>query len=276
MLFTGLLYSSTAILKPGSLQLNQTEWCVHTSGWALADVLGGSKTARYTVSDFVAAALSNITRSTVQSYAAARQEYMPQTPMWLGEGATTYSQPLDASFATLYNYIDILAETGLAGVGVFAMQSIGDLFQVPSGNRAGPTPAHTPTAPFWGMVLWKRLMGPAVYSVDAGDARGMIIVAARSLRNGTGGAVSIALANLAAEDRSYAVQLNGARQTPTVCEVYLVEPATDPSGAYVLINGNVPQYDAVTGTVPPIPPRKLLGCDAITVPSLSVAFVVVR
>lgn len=56
-------------------------------------VLPGS-TARhgvYSTADFAAAAASNITQTVVQQFRAAADQQAHGTPVWLGEGATTYS-----------------------------------------------------------------------------------------------------------------------------------------------------------------------------------------
>ena len=46
----------------------------------------------------------------------------------LGEGATTYSQPLMCSFSMLFNYLNILKQGGLQGVQLFAAQSLPQRF----------------------------------------------------------------------------------------------------------------------------------------------------
>jgi hypothetical protein len=188
---------------------------------------------------------------------------------------------------TRYNYVNILAETGTAGVKLFAKQAFDDFFV-----RANP---HKPTASFWAALLWKRFMGTSVYSASVNEgAKGTTtastttttVVAARSLRNGTRGA-TLAVVNLADTERTFSIVLGGGggfdqaqSQSPSSaasslsCELFLVEPETDPSGAYAMINGQHPPYDSTTGEVPLFAGTLLPSCASIALPSLTVAFVV--
>jgi hypothetical protein len=106
-------------------------------------VLGGGARHKYTVDRFTEVAETNIIQELIETYFDVREAHgMVSAPLWIGEGATTYDQPLDAEgLAMLFNYVNILGHNGLHGVQLFARQSIYD-FVVKQGGH------YEPTAPY--------------------------------------------------------------------------------------------------------------------------------
>ena len=216
---------------------------------------------KWTVEDVVAAALSNVTETDVKGYVDAMRQagLLGSVPLWLGEGATTYSQPLDQSFATLYNYLNILKQTGLNGVQVFAKQSLPDFF----GNDGQPTPVY------YFAVLWKRLMGQSVYRATSPVET--LVLAARSRKQQepavAGGGFVVAAANLGAEPATLALR-------GTNCKLFLLTPVTDPSGVGTKLNGKELSVDGEDGTLPPME-GEAANCGQVRLAPMAVGFIVV-
>ena len=210
----------------------------------------------------VAAALSNVTETDVKGYVDAMRQagLLGSVPLWLGEGATTYSQPLatTGSFASLYNYLNILKQTGLNGVQVFAKQSLPDFF----GNDGQPTPVY------YFAVLWKRLMGQSVYRATSPVET--LVLAARSRKQQepavAGGGFVVAAANLGAEPVTLALR-------GTNCKLFLLTPATDPSGVGTKLNGKELSVDGEVGTLPPME-GEAASCGQVRLAPMVVGFIV--
>lgn len=161
-------------------------------------VLGGGNSHTYNVSDFIQAAESNTSEKAMESYSVLRDSMEPHTPLWLGEGATTYSQPLDSSYAMAFNYINILKYSGLAGVDVFAKQSLPDFLGTREANGV-----VVPTSIYWVALAWTRLMGTSVLNTTQSEQS--LVVAARSSRMQDDISV-VAMVNLLNSSRTLAFQ----------------------------------------------------------------------
>ena len=246
---------------------------------------GGERNGRaaYTVQNFTDAALSNTTRDLIATYAAIKAADAPRTPMWIGEGATTYSQPLDGSYAMLYNYLNILKEGGKQGIAAFIKQALGGLFYAQRGNATIAT--YQPSALYAFAVLWKMTMGVEVHDVEVNGSDKVIAV-----NRGLG----VALANLDDEDVTvFARCLNGCggsvhgssarskRNSAGVggggnrCQLFLLEPtvAEGVVGKDGLING-APLVADLDGSFPAINPTFVDCAGGIAVPPMALAFIV--
>ncbi len=229
----------------------------HPKGW------------QWKVDDVVAAALSNVTETDVKGYVSTmKRAGFLGTPLWLGEGATTYSQPLDQSFATLYNYLNILKQTGLNGVKLFAKQSLPDFFAKSDGQ---PTPLY------YFALLWKRLMGRTVYRADS-TVEGLIL-AARSRKSASTQELSV-VPNSTGRDGGFvlaAANLGSQPVTLTLrgvhCILYLLTATdNDPTGVGTDLNGVKLSANSSTGVLPNIQ-GKLVSCGEIRLLPMSAGFI---
>jgi hypothetical protein len=204
---------------------------------------------------------------------------MQRTPLWLGEGSTTYSQPIACSFAMLYNYLDILKECGLQGVQLFVAQALPAFFGNSCARLGGKGPkSGQPTPSYYFALLWKRLMGRTVYTATSPEPN--LLVAARSGGRGNDaeaalmghrsrepeGVFALATANLG-ERQPLSLALSGDR-----CVAYVLTPATTADGAGTKLNGVVLSADPDTGTLPSMG-GVAVPCGAVRLPPLAVAFV---
>jgi hypothetical protein len=225
----------------------------------------------WTLSDVLAAAASNITQVDVSSYTAVMRSegLMGSVPLWIGEGATTYSQPLACSFAMLYNYLNILKQGGLNGVELFAAQALPSFFGNSCEHLGGQgAPQGQPTALYWFAVLWKRLCGTQVFR--ASSPVDSLLLAARSTKGKTNGAgVTLVAANLDDKD-PITLALDGNR-----CEVFLLTPGTTPESGLAKLNGRLLTANKVTGELPALD-GEVSTCGAIALPQLGVAFITMQ
>eukprot|EP00039_Didymoeca_costata_P003173 m.65745 g.65745 ORF g.65745 m.65745 type:complete len:496 (-) comp11758_c0_seq1:102-1589(-) len=225
-------------------------------------VLGGGNSHTYNVSDFIQAAESNTSEKAMESYSVLRDSMEPHTPLWLGEGATTYSQPLDSSYAMAFNYINILKYSGLAGVDVFAKQSLPDFLGTREANGV-----VVPTSIYWVALAWTRLMGTSVLNTTQSEQS--LVVAARSSRMQDDISV-VAMVNLLNSSRTLAFQ-SGSPNAEHSCEALFLDPATTAADPYTLVNGKVPVVLS-DGTVPAFSMNSV-ACDNITLRPFTIAFV---
>jgi hypothetical protein len=246
----------------------------------------------YTVADFAAAALSNATHDLIETYLPSHAAGAPAVPLWIGEGATTYGQPLDNSFAMLYNYLNILAEGGMLGVSVFIKQSLPDLFERTNHG------SYRPTAVFWFAKLWKQTLGRSTIVRRAdGEPGSALVVAGRgfglAIANLNSNAIAVSVPSIPRKESTSAetdVDTDGRERRPSLignietekegkkkrkahCGLYLLEPTSDgSSGTDALINGVAVSVGS-DGKFPPLEP-KVVDCDAITLPPMAIGFVV--
>ena len=160
------------------------------------------------------------------------------------------------------SYLQELGELAKSGVSLFAKQSLVDLI----------TPTTLEITPnYWAALIWKRLMGTAVYVASTGGDR-LTRVYVHGGAKGTDGAASWAmcLINLGAN----ATIMAG---LPTECSsraVYaLTSPAANATSPTVLLNGRALRL-STGGAVPQISPHVEECVSRLVLPPLSATFVV--
>ena len=244
---------------------------------------GGREHGPWSAADFVATALSNITRDEFAADAAALQAAgapVAAKPLWVGEGATTYSQPLDGTYAALFNLLNILGEGGLLGSSLFAHQAIVTNYAV-VGHQAGKQ-VYAPTVVYWCALLWKRLMGTGVLAADGtlprSDAK-LLSYARTSPAHEVVG--TLLLANLVNATRAVPVAVAGT-QAVLRCRVYSLTPSDKAApfehdagvgleGRFAQFNGK-PIIVGSDGTLPTLAGAEI-SCGDLTMAPWEVSFV---
>jgi hypothetical protein len=149
------------------------------------------------------------TDETLSFYRRLRDELEPGAPLWLTETADAAcgGNPWASTFLDTFRYLDQLGRLARQGVQVVAHNTL-------AASDYGLLDERTfaPRPSYWGALLWRRLMGPAVLEPGLPLPRGLH-VHAHALR-GTPGGVALLVLNLDPETaRSMVLPVAGERYT---------------------------------------------------------------
>jgi hypothetical protein len=195
-----------------------------------------------------------------QYYEDLRDTYMPEAPMWIGETAQAAcgGDRWAAQYLDVIRYVDTLGRLADgAGDVVFHNTLAASDYGLLDEEGFEPRPNY------WAAVLWQRLMGAEVLSVEDGSGTDDLSVYAHCTADGSGSATYAVVNSSEVESRSVATGSGGAT-------VYLLT-ADDLTGTDVELNGGVLEAEE-DGTLPSLDGRAANG--ALEVPPASVAFVV--
>jgi len=191
-----------------------------------------------------------------------RDQYAPNRPVWLGEtgnaqcgGAPGLSETFLAGLWWL-DELGLMARMGQQGV---VRQSL-------TGMNYGLLDEATlaPRPDYWNALLWRRLMGSAVYPVKVRGAENIRIYAHESARD-TG--TTVLALNLSRTQRA---RLRLPQFAQRAAEVYLAT-APDVLGGTVLLNGTALALNA-NGSLPELSPHPVSLAEGVSLPPLSYAF----
>ena len=212
-------------------------------------------------------------------------------PLWLGEfgphnggGGGTYA----STFVSSFGYLDTLGTLARLGHAATARQTLVggnyELLRCSSGQAAGPEPGagcdFEPHPDYWVALLWKRLMSPRVLAAPRltffNGSGAALRVHAHCTAASANGSVTLAFSNMD-EDATYSLSierlLGGDGQARAE---YLLTAANETEGMgarRVALNG-APLATQGTDVVPPLPPRWADAADTLSVPPVSIGWVV--
>jgi hypothetical protein len=192
-------------------------------------------------------------------YRALRDTFEPGTPIWLTETADTVcgGNPWAATFLDSFRYLDQLGRLAQAGVQVVMHNTL-------AASDYGLLDENTfqPRPNYWAALLWRRLMGEAVF--DPGVKADALHVYAHA-RRGRAGAMALLVLNLDRKaPRTIALASPGERCTLTA----------DPlDGGAVRLNGTA----LTLGADDALPALTGIPSDAgpMTLPPASISFLAV-
>jgi heparanase 1 len=94
----------------------------------------------------------------------------PETPLWVGEGSPSWKLICDHGCGALGRnityelaYLDMLGSFARSRVALFARQCLNSVLNPETDTTGGATPGY------WTGILWKRLMGNAVFNATVSD-----------------------------------------------------------------------------------------------------------
>jgi heparanase 1 len=192
--------------------------------------------------------------------------WAPGVPLWQGEGALAAlsgQHGLTDRFEDTLWYIVRLGALAANGHSVWNRQTlIGGYYALFDHKTLRPHPD------WWAAVLHKRLMGTRVLSASSSETN---IYSFAHCAKGTSGAVTVALVNLAASERS--ISFSGAVSPSSRDEYCLTSSALD--GNSVTLNGGPDLTMADDGSIPELQPRHSSSATFV-IPGHAVCFVTLR
>jgi heparanase 1 len=203
----------------------------------------------------------------------------------IGETSSAYdggAPGLSDSFAATFGWVDKLGLTSRMGVQRVVRQQLccGSTYDV-LGDRG-----HSPRPDYWATVLWKRLMGRRVLSVEGDGESGRTVrtyahcLSRAGAGPGASGGVALAIINLQNSTASVTIHAAGFVAPGDehaggdgVLEAWSLATAegtfkghrTTLNGEELLVHGN--------GTLPDMAPARLSRSRPLIVPALTIAFV---
>lgn len=222
----------------------------------------------------------------------------PETPLWVGEGSPSWKLICDHGCGALGRnvtyelaYLDMLGSFARSRVALFARQCLNSVLNPQTDTAGGATPGY------WTGILWKRLMGNAVFNVTvnatatAGGqaatggaaASGGLRAYAHRTPNSTNG-VTLLLLNLNGATILAAPTFAGLSDAPIdaagslspSCARYTLSagPST-PRGESVLLNGKRLDFSSKDSTSLPDMDGVETECSSVTIPPHSATWLVV-
>jgi hypothetical protein len=241
--------------------------------------------------------------STARAIIDAAPGLGPETPLWVGEGSPSWKLICDHGCGALGRnityelaYLDMLGSFARSGVELFARQCLNSVLNPQTETTGGATPGY------WTGILWKRLMGTAVFNATvsvnvvataegeaaAGDAAASVALGLRAYAHRTPhstNGVTLLLLNL--NDATITVaptfaglaatHANAAASLSPSCGRYTLSagPSTRRYVQSVLLNGKRLDFSSKDSTSLPDIDGVETGCDNVALPPHSATWLVV-
>jgi hypothetical protein len=188
-------------------------------------------------------------------YEEARDQYLPQAPIWLTETAEAAcgGNPWAATYADSFRYLEQLGRLAKKGVQVVMHNTL-----AASEYALMEHDTHDPRPNYWAALLWNRLMGTTVYDADT-LAQG-VDVFVHNLKNSSEG-LSVMIINIRALDFSFVI--------PSEAEQYLLT-ANELITKTVKLNGKVLELNP-DDTLPEIKGEKTAAGEVV-IPAQGIMF----
>ena len=134
-----------------------------------------------------------------------------------------------------------------------------------------------PNADYWSSVLWRRLVGTKVLSVQGGLDPGRALRAYAFCTAVAKGGLTVVVLNTHSNDTSLHLELTSSAR-PAAAEVYMLSSYPGLlTSRDVFLNDNVLRLaNATTGELPPLLPVHVVAGAPIRVPAKSYGFIVLR
>lgn len=245
--------------------LNQPLDLVDATTVHIYSLITNSKPAPY--SYFYNATILNLAREQARASKAATPW---DVPMWVGEGSPDWRVTGDLGHNITFEsaYVDMAASIALEGGQIFARQCLNSVVNPGEDVQAG----------YWVMLLWKRLMGRAVYNVTVEGVNKELLraychtnMAVVYDSQGTQRNMTILLINLAEE----ATFVNLGEQTCATRDEYHVRGVDGNTSIY--INNKIPKFQEASADLPTIQAIQNDDCKSpVEIAPRSFSFIVLK